>query len=96
MRPALALPLCTAALAVAAAAGAQETKIDVGISGWTSNKRPCRCRWRPEMAIAGIRQLRIALKKTKLGSFCKLSPPSALTCLCTLLQSLDGSICLHA
>src|SRR4249920_2416880 len=35
MRPTLALPLCTAALAFTAAVGAQETKVNIGISGWT-------------------------------------------------------------
>jgi NitT/TauT family transport system substrate-binding protein len=35
MRPLLALPLCTVALAIAATAAAQETKVAIGISGWT-------------------------------------------------------------
>src|SRR5262245_16680312 len=35
MRNRLALPLCTAALAYAAVAGAQDTKVAIGISGWT-------------------------------------------------------------
>jgi ABC-type nitrate/sulfonate/bicarbonate transport system substrate-binding protein len=35
MRATLALPLCTAALAFAASAGAQDTKVNIGISGWT-------------------------------------------------------------
>ena len=35
MRNRLALPLCAAALAYAAAAGAQDTKVAIGISGWT-------------------------------------------------------------
>ena len=35
MRNRLALPLCAAALAYAAVAGAQDTKVAIGISGWT-------------------------------------------------------------
>ena len=35
MRPLIALPLCSAALAFAAAAAAQDTKVAIGISGWT-------------------------------------------------------------
>jgi len=35
MRPLIALPLCTAALAFAATAAAQDTKVAIGISGWT-------------------------------------------------------------
>jgi NitT/TauT family transport system substrate-binding protein len=35
MRSLFALPLCTAALAFAATAGAQDTKVAIGISGWT-------------------------------------------------------------
>jgi NitT/TauT family transport system substrate-binding protein len=35
MRPTLALPLCTAALAFAITANAQETKVAIAISGWT-------------------------------------------------------------
>jgi NitT/TauT family transport system substrate-binding protein len=35
MRPLLALPLCAAALTVAMSASAQDTKVAIGISGWT-------------------------------------------------------------
>ena len=35
MRATIALPLCAAALAFAASAGAQDTKVNIGISGWT-------------------------------------------------------------
>ena len=35
MRSLFVLPVCAAALAFAAAAGAQDTKVAIGISGWT-------------------------------------------------------------